>query len=76
MVPFSYHNVRGDIMEAIMIAGVAALAAGGYYALQDLLADLGITVRKSKVETKKSYFSDKGILTSQRRVKKVAGMYV
>lgn len=63
-------------MEAIMIAGVAALAAGGYYALQDLLADLGITVRKSKVETKKSYFSDKGILTSQRRVKKVAGMYV
>lgn len=36
-------------MEAIMIAGIAALAAGGYYALQDLLADLGITVRKSTI---------------------------
>ncbi len=63
-------------MEAIMIAGIAALAAGGYYAFQDLLADLGVTVRKSKIETKNSYFSDKGILTPQRRIKKVAGMYI
>jgi len=63
-------------MEAIMIAGIAALAAGGYYALQDLLADLGITVRKSTIGTRNSYFPDKGILTPQRRVKKVAGMYI
>lgn len=63
-------------MEAIMIAGVAALAAGGYYALQDLLADLGIKVRTSRVERKNSCLSDRCIRTTQGRVKKVAGMYV
>jgi len=63
-------------MEAIMIAGVAALAAGGFYALQDLLADLGIKIRTSRAETKSSCLSTKCIRTAQGRVKKVTGVYV
>lgn len=63
-------------MEAILIAGIAALAAGGYYALQDLIADLGIKIRNPKTGRKGSCLSDRCIRTTQVRVKKVAGMYI
>lgn len=63
-------------MEAIMIAGVAVVTVGGFYSALDLLADLGIYVRMTQTETKNSSLSGKCVLTSQRRIKKVAGMHV
>ena len=63
-------------MEAIMIAGVAVVAVGGYYSALDLLDDLGIYVRMTRPGTKNSSLSGKYVISSQARIKKVAGMHV
>jgi hypothetical protein len=63
-------------MEVVTLAGLAVVAVGGYYSALDFMADLGIRVKKVRTETRKSTYSSSCILTSQRRIKKVAGMHV
>lgn len=63
-------------MEAVMIAGLAVVAAGGYYFVLDLLADMGIRVKGSRTEAGGSALSGRASLTEQGRVEKMAGMNV
>lgn len=63
-------------MEAITIAGVAVVAVGGYYSLLDLLADLGIQARSARSDNRNSSLFGKCVLSSQRRIKKVAGVNI
>lgn len=64
-------------MEAIVIAGVAVVAVGGWYSLLDLLSDAGIRVRKSSRRDRKSsgWCRDSSI-AAQRSVKQMAGVNV
>ena len=61
-------------MEAVMIAGLAVVATGGYYFVLDLLVDMGIRVKEP--EAGSSPLSGRVSLTAQGRVKKMAGMNV
>jgi hypothetical protein len=63
-------------MEAVTLAGIAVVAVGGYYSVLDLLADLGIRIRRTQPETKTSTYSCTNIFTPQRRIKKVAGVNI
>ena len=63
-------------MEAITIAGVAVVAVGGYYSVLDLLADLGIQAGTARSANRNSAHFGKSVLTSQRRIKKVAGVNI
>jgi hypothetical protein len=64
-------------MEAIMIAGVAAVAVSGWYAAVDMLADMGIRVRKQKsTDVKSREFSRSCRIPAQRRVKEMAGVNI
>ncbi len=63
-------------MEAIIIAGVAVVVAGGYYSTLDLLADLGIQAKTARSANRNSSLFGKCVLPSQRRVKKVAGVNI
>lgn len=69
-------NQGGHDMEAVTLAGIAVVAVGGYYSILDLLADLGIRIRKTQHETKTITYSNTYIFTPQRRIKKVAGMNI
>ena len=54
-------------MEAIMIAGVAVVAAGGWYSALDLLADMGIRIRKrSGTDVRCDIFSSSCHVPTQR----------
>ena len=67
----------GVVMEAIMIAGVAAVAVSGWYAAVDMLADMGIRVRKQKsADVKSREFSRSCRIPAQRRVKEMAGVNI
>jgi hypothetical protein len=63
-------------MEAITIAGLAAVAVGGYYTLVDVMNDLGLHRRTVQVETKRLPVSRRYVVTSQTGIKKMAGMHV
>jgi hypothetical protein len=64
-------------MEAIMIAGVAAVAVSGWYAAVDMLADMGIRVRKQKsTDVKSREFSRSCRIPAQQRVKEMAGVNI
>jgi hypothetical protein len=63
-------------MEAVTIAGIAVVAVGGFYSAVDFLNDLGILVKKPRVEAKVSSFFRRCELPAQKRVKKMAGMHV
>ena len=69
-------NQGGHDMEAVTLAGIAVVAVGGYYSVLDLLADLGIRIRITQPETKKSTYSCTYIFTPQRRIKKVSGVNI
>ena len=63
-------------MEALTIAGVAALAAGGYYSLVDLMNDLGLHGRKVKAGARKLPVSQDTVIAPQTRIKKMAGVHI
>ena len=63
-------------MEAVTIAGLAAVVFVGFYSAVDFLDDLGIHVKKPRPETKSLLFSSRSVQTSQRQVKKMSGMHV
>lgn len=62
-------------MEAIMIAGVAVVAVGGYYSALDFMANLGIRLKRTRTKSRKTTEYCSCIIASQRRIKKVAGMH-
>lgn len=69
-------NEEGN-MEAIMIAGIAVVAVGGWYSVLDLLADSGLRFEKrNRVDGKTGSFSCHGTIPLQRRVKQMAGMNI
>lgn len=76
MLCFQHYNCGGQKMEAITVAGIAVVVAGGYYSAVDLLNDFGITIKKSQPESKSLLLSSDGFFASQRRVKKMAGMHI
>lgn len=64
-------------MEAMMIAGVAVVAASGWYSAVDMLTDMGIRIRKRKSADKKSReFSRSCRIPAQRRIKEMAGVNI
>jgi len=64
-------------MEAIMIAGIAIVAVSGWYSAVDLLADMGIRVRKQKrADMKSREFSHSCCILAQRRIKQMAGVNI
>ncbi len=63
-------------MEAVTIAGIAVVVAGGFYSAMDLLEDLGIRVKKPQDGASKVSLPRRSILTPQRRVEKMARMHV
>jgi hypothetical protein len=63
-------------MEAVTIAGLAVVAVGGYFSVQDFLNEAGITGRVKRFREKASLVSGRGNVAPQSRIKKVAGMYV
>ncbi|HIJ86104.1 MAG TPA: hypothetical protein HPP97_00305 [Desulfuromonadales bacterium] len=64
-------------MEAIMIAGIAVVAAGGWYSAADLLADRGIRIRKQKgADMKSRELSRSCRIPTQRQIKQMAGVNV
>jgi len=63
-------------MEAVTIAGLAVLAVGGYYSIIDFMNDLGIRGKRVKVEAKNLPVSQRYIVATQSRIKKMAGMHV
>lgn len=63
-------------MEAVMIAGVAVVAVGGWYSALDLLADLGISFGKRSSGSIKSGYNLQDRFPAQRGIKQMAGMNV
>lgn len=64
-------------MEAIMIAGIAVVAFGGWYSALDMLADMGIRVRGgSGVDIRNNVFPSSCRIPPQRSVKQMAGMNI
>lgn len=74
----SAHTIKeGARMEAIMIAGVAVVAVGGWYSALDLLADMGIRSRKRReIGMKSCGFPRTGRLPAQRGIKQMAGVNI
>ena len=65
-------------MEAIMIAGVAVVAIGGWYSALDLLGDMGVRIRRTRKSCTSSSgcFNRAGSLPAQRRIKQMAGVNI
>jgi hypothetical protein len=63
-------------MEAVTIAGIAVVLAGGFYSVIDLLDDMGICVKKTRPETGILSFPRRCDLPQQRQVKKMPGVHV
>lgn len=63
-------------MEAVMIAGIAVVAVGGWYSVLDLLADMGIKFRKRSAGAIKSGYCLQDRFPAQRRIKQMAGMNI
>jgi hypothetical protein len=63
-------------MEAIVVAGLAAVAVGGYYSCIDFMDDLGL-FRKGVVAAKKKLpVSRRYSVILQPGIKKMAGMNI
>lgn len=63
-------------MEAITIVGVAAVTISGWYSALDLLADMGIRIRKRRMKRNICRFSRSCHIPSQRSVKQMAGVNI
>ncbi|HEY3308371.1 MAG TPA: hypothetical protein VGJ93_07930 [Desulfuromonadaceae bacterium] len=63
-------------MEAVMIAGLAVVAVGGYFSVLDFLDNLGIKVKDSRQEKCRSAILRTGINPAQGRVKKMSGVNI
>ncbi len=63
-------------MEAIIIAGLAVVAVGGYFTVLDFMADLGIDLRKHKLDRNQSLSMGSRVNSNQPRIKKMAGMHI
>lgn len=64
-------------MEAIMIAGVAVVAVGGWYSALDLLADMGVRIgKRCGVDGKSSGLSRSLSVPPERGIKQMAGMNI
>ena len=65
-------------MEAIMIAGVAVVAIGGWYSALDLLGNRGVRIRRTGKRYTSSgvCFNRSNTLPAQRRVKQMAGVNI
>jgi hypothetical protein len=63
-------------MEAITVAGLAALAFGGFYSFIDCMNDLGFRKRRAHAADKKLDVSRRCILTPQAGIEKMAGMNI
>ena len=62
-------------MEAIMVAGIAVVAVGGWYSMLDLLAGMGIRFKKpGRVSVRSLALTDR--FAAQRRIKQMAGMNI
>lgn len=79
VLPLSYtlnHTITRGIyyMDAIMIAGVAVVAIGGWYSALDLLGDIGVRIRRMRKSGTSSSgcFNRSWSLPAQRRVKQMA----
>lgn len=59
-----------------MIAGLAVVLVGGFYSLRDLLDDMGLRAKKYRRGSGNSTLVGKDVLTTQGRVKEMAGMNV
>ena len=55
-------------MEAVMIAGLAVLAVGGYYSFIDLMNDLGFQGKRFEAGNKRSPVSQRYVIAPQARV--------
>ena len=72
----SFFNME-VFMETIMIAGSAVVAISGWYSALDLLADMGIRVRRQKrADMKSREFSRSCRIPAQRRIKQMAGVNI
>lgn len=58
-------------MEAITIAGLAVVAAGGWYSALDLLYDSGLLTRKKHARNRRNDCFLSGLVSSQRVVKQM-----
>jgi len=63
-------------MEAVMIAGLAAVIAGGYFSAVDLLNDLGFTRKADSRSKVVAVTHSRGGIAMQNRIKKMAGMNI
>lgn len=59
-----------------MIAGVAAVAVAGWYSVVDLLADMGIRIKKVGGSRQSGCLLRSACIPVQRRVKQMAGMNI
>ena len=63
-------------MEAVTIGGIAVVLVGGFYSIVDLLNDLGIHVKKRVPAADGSSCYRRALLPTQKRIKKMTGVYV
>lgn len=63
-------------MEAVMIAGAAALAVGGFYSLLDFLCDVGFCGKKGRELLDSPVLFWRTEIANQRGVKKMPRLYI
>jgi hypothetical protein len=63
-------------MEAVTIAGLAALAVGGYFSVIDFMTDLGIRRKNVEVAVQKLNVTRRYAVAPQSGIKKMAGMNI
>jgi len=67
---------EGDDMEAVTIGGIAVVLVGGFYSVVDLLNDFGIRLKKRRPERESPSYCGRNFLPTQKRIKKMTGVYV
>lgn len=63
-------------MEAVTIGGIAVVLVGGFYSIIDLLNDFGIQLKKRRPERESLSCWGRNLFSTQKRIKKVTGVYV
>jgi len=63
-------------MEAVMIAGAAALAVAGFYSVLDFLTDAGYCRSKERLPRDSALFIYRAEASSQRSVKKMSRLHI
>lgn len=61
-------------MEAVMIAGAAALVVGGFYSIGDFLNEAGFGKKKSELKGSSIYYCTE--ISIQRGVKKMSRLHI